>query len=276
MSTVTIYHNPECGTSRNTLALIRASGITPTVVEYLKNPPDRATLQALIAHMGMRVRDVLRIKGTPYKELGLDAPHWSDDQLIDQMLAHPILINRPIVVSPLGARLCRPSDRVIDLLPQRPPAAFDKEDGSPFLIDRLIHGSDEALIATLQDAELPIDDLREPGRQFFAYATLSAQCVGYGGFERFDRHVLIRSLVTLPHAHHRGIGSGMLALLLRRAFDEGAREAWLLTTTAAPFFERAGFKRVERVAAPTAILSTRQAASLCPSTAALLTRSIRL
>ena len=117
---ITIYHNPDCGTSRNTLALIRASGIEPTIIEYLKAPPDREILKALIARMGMRVRDVLRVKGTPYKELGLDAMHWSDDQLIDQMLAHPILINRPIVVSPLGVRLCRPSDMVIELLPQRP------------------------------------------------------------------------------------------------------------------------------------------------------------
>ena len=120
MSLVTIYHNPDCGTSRNTLALIRASGVEPTVIEYVKAPPDRETLKALIARMGMGVRDVLRIKGTPYKELGLDAAHWSDDQLIDQMLAYPILINRPIVVSPLGVRLCRPSDMVIELLPQPP------------------------------------------------------------------------------------------------------------------------------------------------------------
>jgi arsenate reductase len=276
VSTVTIYHNPECGTSRNTLALIRASGITPAIVEYLKDPPDRATLQTLMAHMGMNVRDVLRTKGTPYKELGLDTQHWSDDQLIDQMLAHPILINRPIVVSPLGVRLCRPSDIVIDLLPQRPSAAFDKEDGSPVLIDTPIDGSDDALITALQNAELPVDDLREPGRRFFSYATLAGERVGYGGFERLGRHVLVRSMVALPEARHRGIGSGLLALLLRRAFDEGARDAWLLTTTAAPFFERAGFRRVERTMAPAVILATRQAASLCPSTAALLTRSITL
>lgn len=276
MSTVTIYHNPECGTSRNTLALIRASGITPTVIEYLKTPPDRETLKTLIAHMGMRARDVLRVKGTPYKELGLDALHWSDDQLIDQMLAHPILINRPIVISPQGVRLCRPSDMVVDLLPKRPSATLDKEDGSPFLIDTPIDGADEALIAALQDVELPVDDLGEPGRRLFAYATLAGECVGYGGFERLGQHALIRSMVTLPQARHRGIGGGLLALLLRRAFDEGVRDAWLLTTTAATFFERAGFKRVERAAAPATILATRQAASLCPSTAALLTRRITL
>ena len=105
---ITIYHNPACGTSRNVLALIRNSGEEPTVVEYLKTPPDRATLESLIAAMGVPVREVLRQKGTPYDELGLAAPHWSDAQLLDFMLQHPILINRPIVVTPLGTRLCRP------------------------------------------------------------------------------------------------------------------------------------------------------------------------
>lgn len=129
MSTVTIYHNPDCGTSRNTLALIRASGIEPTVIEYLKTPPDRETLKALIAAMGVPVRAVLREKGTPYAELGLDDPKWGDEQLIDFMLQHPILINRPIVVTPLGTRLCRPSEAVLDILPQPQRGAFNKEDG---------------------------------------------------------------------------------------------------------------------------------------------------
>jgi arsenate reductase (glutaredoxin) len=114
---VTIYHNPNCGTSRNTLALIREAGIEPTVIEYLKTPPDRKTLVALLKQMGARPRDILREKGTPYAELDLGAAHWTDDQLIDQMLAHPILINRPIVVTPRGAKLCRPADSVLDLLP---------------------------------------------------------------------------------------------------------------------------------------------------------------
>lgn len=127
--TVTIYHNPACGTSRNTLALIRNAGIEPTVVEYLKTPPDRATLTGLIAKMGVPVRDVLRQKGTPYAELGLDDPKWTDAQLIDFMLAHPILINRPIVVTELGARLCRPSEVVLDILPAAQKGAFTKEDG---------------------------------------------------------------------------------------------------------------------------------------------------
>jgi arsenate reductase len=116
MSDITIYHNPACGTSRNVLGLIRESGVEPTVIEYLKTPPSRETLTALIAAMGMPVRDALRIKGSPYEELGLGDPKWTDEQLIDFMLAHPILMNRPIVVSPLGTRLCRPAETVLDLL----------------------------------------------------------------------------------------------------------------------------------------------------------------
>ena len=126
---VTIYHNPACGTSRNTLAMIRKSGEAPEVIEYLKTPPSRARLTELIQAMGIPVRALLREKGTPYAELGLADPKWSDDQLIDFMLAHPILINRPIVVTPKGVRLCRPSEAVLDLL-DHPVACFVKEDGA--------------------------------------------------------------------------------------------------------------------------------------------------
>ncbi|MGQ0529746.1 MAG: arsenate reductase (glutaredoxin) [Panacagrimonas sp.] len=129
MMNVTIYHNPACGTSRNTLAMIRNAGIEPTVIEYLKSPPDRTTLETLIAKMGVPVREILREKGTPYTELGLADPKWTDAQLIAFMLQHPILINRPIVVSELGARLCRPSEAVLDLLPAAQQGAFTKEDG---------------------------------------------------------------------------------------------------------------------------------------------------
>ena len=114
---VTIYHNPACGTSRNTLELIRNAGIEPDVIEYLKNPPDRPTLKGLIARMGIRPRQLLREKGTPYAELGLGEDRWTDEQLIDQMLAHPILINRPIVITSRGVRLCRPPEAVLDILP---------------------------------------------------------------------------------------------------------------------------------------------------------------
>jgi len=128
-SDVTIYHNPDCGTSRNTLALIRNAGIEPTVIEYLKNPPDRATLLDLIQRAGLSVRGAVREKGTPFLELGLDDPGTTDEQLIDAMLAHPILINRPFVVTPVGVRLCRPSEVVLDILPAPQRAAFSKEDG---------------------------------------------------------------------------------------------------------------------------------------------------
>ncbi|MDH1180444.1 arsenate reductase (glutaredoxin) [Achromobacter mucicolens] len=129
MSNITIYHNPTCGTSRNVLALIRNSGEEPNVIEYLKTPPDRETLQRLITDMGAPMRAVLREKGTPYAELGLDDPKWGDEQLIGFMLQHPIFINRPIVVTPLGTRLCRPSEAVLDILPQPQRGAFRKEDG---------------------------------------------------------------------------------------------------------------------------------------------------
>jgi arsenate reductase (glutaredoxin) len=117
MADFTIYHNPGCGTSRNVLALIREAGIEPKVIEYLKTPPDRAALESLIAKMKIRPRDLLRQKGTPYAELGLDEDRWSDAELIEQMIAHPILINRPIVVTPDVAKLCRPSETVKELLP---------------------------------------------------------------------------------------------------------------------------------------------------------------
>jgi arsenate reductase (glutaredoxin) len=126
--TVTIYHNPDCGTSRNTLAMIKQSGEEPVVIEYLKHPPDRARLIQLINAMGIPVRALLREKGAPYAELGLGEPKWSDDQLIGFMLAHPILINRPIVETPRGTRLCRPSEAVLNLL-ENPVGSFVKEDG---------------------------------------------------------------------------------------------------------------------------------------------------
>ena len=126
---VVIYHNPDCGTSRNTLAMIRNAGIEPEVIEYLKTPPDRETLAWLIARMGNGVRAIVREKGTPYVELALGDPSLSDEALIDAMMAHPILINRPIVVTPLGVKLCRPSEVVLDLLPKEQQTAFAKEDG---------------------------------------------------------------------------------------------------------------------------------------------------
>ncbi|MFT3733153.1 MAG: arsenate reductase (glutaredoxin) [Hyphomicrobium sp.] len=127
--TITIYHNPACGTSRNTLAMIRQSGEEPEIIEYLKTPPARATLVDLMKRMGVGPRELLRQKGTPYGELDLGNPKWSDDQLIDFMMKHPILINRPIVATPLGVRLCRPSEMVLEILPNSNIGTFTKEDG---------------------------------------------------------------------------------------------------------------------------------------------------
>lgn len=127
--TITLYHNPDCGTSRNVLALIRNSGEEPQIIEYLKTPPSRAELVDLVHRMDIPVRMLLREKGTPFHELGLDDPTLSNDTLIDAMMAHPILINRPIVVTPLGVKLCRPSEAVLDILPGPQRGAFAKEDG---------------------------------------------------------------------------------------------------------------------------------------------------
>ncbi len=129
MADITIYHNPACGTSRNTLALIRNSGAEPEVIEYLKTPPGKERLQQLLAAMGIPARELLRQKGTPYEELGLGDPKWTEDELVDFMVQHPILMNRPVVVTPLGAKLCRPSELVLDILPGGQKGAFTKEDG---------------------------------------------------------------------------------------------------------------------------------------------------
>ena len=129
MTDIVIYHNPDCGTSRNTLAMIRNSGIEPHVVEYLKTPPSRIMLEQLIERAGISPRALLRQKGTPYAELGLDDDSLADAALVDAMMAHPVLINRPLVVSPLGVKLCRPSEAVLDLLPVQQRGAFSKEDG---------------------------------------------------------------------------------------------------------------------------------------------------
>lgn len=129
MTEVTIYHNPDCGTSRNTLALIRNAGVEPTVIEYLKTPPDKATLQSLLKQMNIPARELLREKGTTFAQLRLGEAHWTEDELLEQMLKDPILINRPIVVTPWGTKLCRPSEGVLDILPLPQAGPFSKEDG---------------------------------------------------------------------------------------------------------------------------------------------------
>jgi arsenate reductase len=141
--TITIYHNPDCGTSRNTLGLIRNAGIEPVVIEYLKQPPNQTRLLELIVASGLSIREAVRQKGTPYFELGLDAPAITNMELIEAMVANPILINRPFVVTPLGTRMCRPSELVLDILPQPQRGAFTKEDGERVIDEngaRIKHG----------------------------------------------------------------------------------------------------------------------------------------
>ncbi len=271
---VTIFHNPACGTSRNVLALIRAAGIAPAVIDYLKTPPPPAQIRALAAAAGVPLRALLRERGTPFADLGLGEPTLSDDALLDAIAAHPILLNRPIVVSPKGVRLCRPSDVVLDLLPRRPVTRILKEEGVPVLAESPVAGTDPALVAALADAGLPVTDLGEPGRQFFRYDTLDGETGGFGGLEPHGRDVLVRSGVVLPAVRGGGIGRNLVALLLFRAQAAGARQAWLLTTSAAPFFTALGFREMARDAAPAAIRASRQGAGLCPSSAPLLTRRI--
>jgi len=272
MATTTIYHNPDCGTSRNTLALLRHADVDLRVVEYLKTPPSRDELQSLIQRAGLAVRDVVRKKGTPYGELGLAGK--DDEALLDAMTAHPILINRPIVVTDKGVALCRPSDIVLDLLPRLPAADFLKEEGAPFLYDEKMPGSNPALVKALKAEDLPVDDVEESNRTFFVYRTLGGVVVGFAGYELYGADVFLRSVVVAPEARGKRIGRNLVPLLLYRAFRQGARNAWLLTLHAAGYFEQAGFKRRARDEAPPSILETRQAKSLCPSGAVLMSKGI--
>jgi arsenate reductase len=278
---VVIYHNPKCGTSRNTLALLRHCGLEPKVVAYLETPPDRATLTSLIARSGMAVRDLLRRKGTPYDDLGLGDPALTDAHLLEAMLSHPVLINRPLVVTERGVRLCRPSDIVLELLESWPRREFRKEDGAPFLADQLVTAAGSRdpyheLRAALTAAGLPVADLDEPGRRFFRYHTLGGEFTGWAGFELLGDLALVRSLVVPEASRGRGLGRAILPLLLRRAYDAGARRAFVLALTASGFFHHLGFKPISRAEAPPAILATRQATDLCPDSATLLAKTLSL
>jgi arsenate reductase len=242
------------------------------VIEYLNAPPSRDELKALIKDAGLTPRDVVRKKGTPYAELGLDKA--DDDALLDAMVSHPILINRPIVASDKGVALCRPSDIVLDLLPRMTGTDDFKEEGAHFLRDEPVTGRDPALIAALKAADLPVDDLEESNRHFFSYRSLAGTLLGFGGYEIYGKDAFLRSIVVLPAGRGKKIGRNLVPLLTYRAFRQGARAAWLLTTTAPDFFEKIGFKRRSRDDAPASILETRQAKTLCPASAVLMSRSI--
>lgn len=273
---VIIYYNPDCGTARNALALIRHHGIEPHIVEYLKSPPSRAMLVQLAQRMRWPLHDLLRQRGTPYGELGLGTPGVNDAAILAAIETQPILLNRPIVVTPLGVKLCRPSEVVLDLLPFAAMADLDKDDGSPFLRDEQVAASDPRLARALRGAELPTEDLRTSPGRFFSYRTLGGTLVGYGGFELHGEDALLRSIMVRQQARGRGIARNMVLLLMSRAFEQGARKAWLLTNSAAAVFEKLGFQPADRSAAPAAIAQTPQAAGLCPATAVLMTRRIAL
>lgn len=273
---VIIYHNPDCGTSRNALALIRHAGIEPHVVEYLKSPPSRALLEQLLSRTGKPVRAALREKGTPFAELGLGDPSLSDAQLLDAVMAHPILLNRPLVVSPLGVKLCRPSETALDVLPVAPQDDIAKDDGTLFLRDEQVANTEPRLAKALREAGLPTEDLPASAGRFFSFRTLGGRLVGYGGFETYGSDVMLRSLLVKDGERGQGAGRNMVLLLLARAFDLGARRAWVLTDGATGWFEKNGFKAEAREAAPPAIAATPQAAGLCPASATLLSRPIAL
>lgn len=275
----TVFHNPDCGTSRNALALLRLCGIEPTVVEYLTDPPGRERLRELIAAAGLTPREAMRHNPELVARLGLDGADVSDAELLDAMARNPILINRPIVVTPAAVALCRPSETVLDLVPagRAPTADAVKDDGTPFIRDEP-WAADDDLILHLEAAGLPTGDLREPGRTFYRYGLLGGTAVGFGGFERHGPDALLRSLCVMPRFHRRGVGRAMALLLMRRAFDRGARQGYAFAGTpeAAAFFRTLRFVEVARAAAPAALLATRQATALCPTSAALFTRPLAL
>ncbi len=276
---VKIYHNPDCGTSRSTLKLIQACGFQPEIIEYLKAPPSQYELMGLLDRMGMPVREVLREKGTPFAEFALNNPAKSDDNLHAVIQQHPILLNRPIVVTDKGVKLCRPSDVVLDLLPEPPDQNVVHDDGrTPFLTDHQIKGSGTEIAVAMEAAGLPTADLADPGRTFYRYTRLDREMVGYGGFELYGTDVLLRSMAIAGRFHRQGNGRNLAALLMRRAYDQEARKAFALTTSpeARAFFEKLGFAEILRSAAPAAIQGTRQASGLCPASASLLTKRITL
>jgi arsenate reductase (glutaredoxin) len=274
--TVTIFHNPACGTSRNTLAMVRNAGIEPDVIEYLKTPPSREALTDLVARMGIPLRGVLRRKGTPFDELGLGDPALTDADLLDAVERHPILINRPIVVTGRGVKLCRPSEIVLDLLdaPQR--SDFLKEDGEPVVTASRLGAVDiEELAALLNAADLPTADLALPDRQFYRFSTTLGERVAVGGLEGRGADRLVRSIAVVPTARGKGFGKAVAMTLERLAGEDGAKRLHLLTTTAAPFFERLGYGAADRSTAPVEISASAEFAGLCPATAHYMTKDVR-
>ncbi|MCB1479784.1 MAG: arsenate reductase (glutaredoxin) [Rhodobiaceae bacterium] len=271
-----IWHNPECGTSRNVLRILEACGLDPQVVRYRETPPDKETLARTIFDAGMSVRDALRRRGTPYDEMGLDDPGLSDDDLLDAMLREPVLINRPFVRTGKGVALCRPAEMVFDLIDAPVPADLMRTNGDALTLDKRIGADAPELKTALETAGLPVSDLESCGGVFFSYATPDGKLAGFGGFQTLGKDALIRSVVVVPERRGQGLSKAIVPLLLRRAFDAGARTAWLLTETAPAAFEKLKFVRVERNEAPEALRATEEFSALCPASAALMRKTISL
>ena len=274
--TVTIYHNPACGTSRNVLALIRNAGIEPKVIEYLKHPPTRTELLDLVSQMDVPLRTIMRRKATPFDELGLGDPSLGDNALLDAIDKHPILINRPIVVTPLGVRLCRPSETVLDLLDRPQRSEFFKEDGEPVIVGQRLDGKAlELLKSALTSAGLPSADIGLPGQCLYRFTTTLDETVGFGGIEGDGADRLLRSLVVLPDKRGRHYGKAIANSLERLAGEDGAERLHLLTTDAASFFETTGYASSERDTAPATIARTAEFTTLCPASARYMVKSVR-
>ncbi len=273
---VTIYHNPDCGTSRNTLAMIRNAGIEPVVIEYLKTPPSSHELLELVRRMGVPLRSVMRRKGTPFDELGLGDPAVDDAALLAAIDHHPILINRPIVVTRRGAALCRPSEVILDLLdaPQR--TDFIKEDGDRVVIaDRLSLADLGELEAALMDAGLPAGDIASLTGSFYRFAKPLGQTVGYGGLQATGEDALLRSLVVLPAFRGQGFGKAVVLTLERIAATASHTTLHVLTISAEGLFTKLGYRAGPRESAPSAIAATSAFRDLCPASAIYLTKSVR-
>ncbi len=236
---LTLYHNPDCGTSRNVLHNLLRLGLKPVVILYLEQPPPPAQLLRLAQASGLKLQELLRIKGSPYHALGLDAPHWSDAQRLEHMQRHPILINRPLLESPTGVRLCRPSDLMLDLLPGAAGLRLEKEDGTPLLRDSLVEPDDPGLKQAWRAAGLP--DL-PTGTLAYRYATTDGDRVAHAAVSTAGGHAWLHGIAPEPAWRDTGATAGVLALASRRAFDRGARQLWTDAPQAGPAMTSGGWR----------------------------------
>ncbi len=270
---VTIFHNPGCGTSSNTLAVLEAAGLAPRVVEYLQTPPSPPEIVDLARRAGVPLRALIRRRGTPFDQLGLGDPGMTDADLLDAIAAHPILLNRPIVVTDKAVALCRPSDAVLDMIEAPTPDVMRKADGAPLVTVRPLAEAEAARNA-LAAAGLPVDGIEGAHVALFEAIDSTRARVGFGALEGKGPDLLLRSIVIVPERRGQGLGAPLVHALERAAARRGAERLHLLTDTA-PFFETAGFGRADRMSAPQSIAATAEFSTLCPASAVYLTRPVR-